>query len=283
MAAIVGIYRIVNTVTGKCYVGQSIDIERRWRMHRRQLKAGTNKSLKLQRSFNVHGDEAFAYEVCCVCAPEELDEKEEEFIQEFDSVRNGYNARVFATSNRGMTRSEETKAKVSAARSTPEAKAALAARNRDPVMREKCRLGLIAAKNTDEAKRKQSEITSKRWRDPAFRAASTDALKRIFATPESKAKRSAARKKAMSTEEARKAVSERMKALNSDPAWLAMRTERINSQEAKTKRAATVAKPEVKERMRESQRKYREDPVRHEQGILKGRITRANKKLKIIQ
>lgn len=283
MAAIVGIYRVVNTVTGKCYVGQSIDIERRWRLHRRQLKKGTNRSLKLQRSFNVHGEGAFAYEVCCVCTPEELNQKEEEMIQLFDSVRNGYNARVFATSNRGMKMSDETRAKISAVKSTPEAKAVLAARNRDPAMKEKCRAGMIAAKNTEEAKKKQSEITKNRWKDPVFRQSTTDAIIAAFSTPESKARRCAARKKIMSTDEKRQEISERMKALNADPEWLAMRTARINSPEAKSKRAATMENPEVKARMRESQRRVRQDPERHAAMILKGRITRASKKLHIIQ
>ena len=31
---ICGIYKIGNKVNGKCYIGQSIDIKRRWRQHK---------------------------------------------------------------------------------------------------------------------------------------------------------------------------------------------------------------------------------------------------------
>ncbi len=30
----IGIYKITNKINGKCYIGQSNDIERRWKEHR---------------------------------------------------------------------------------------------------------------------------------------------------------------------------------------------------------------------------------------------------------
>ncbi len=47
-----GIYQIVNLLTGKVYIGSSINIDERWRLHRKQLKRGNHHSYKLQWAFN---------------------------------------------------------------------------------------------------------------------------------------------------------------------------------------------------------------------------------------
>ena len=39
-----GIYKIVNTITGKCYVGSAKDFEKRWARHFNDLKSGTHSS-----------------------------------------------------------------------------------------------------------------------------------------------------------------------------------------------------------------------------------------------
>lgn len=85
----IGIYRIRNTVNGMQYIGQSIDIARRW---------GEEKSRKqvnphLRSAFDKYGLEAFSFEVLCECAPGELSELEQLMILETESYikTKGYN------------------------------------------------------------------------------------------------------------------------------------------------------------------------------------------------
>lgn len=58
-----GVYLIRNTVSGKCFVGVSVDIPARFNRHRMNLKFGTEDQQELQRDWLEHGAEAFAFEV----------------------------------------------------------------------------------------------------------------------------------------------------------------------------------------------------------------------------
>lgn len=58
-----GIYRITNTTTGDCYVGQARDITARWFSHRKQLEAGQHHSKRLQTDWQVYGQAIFAFDV----------------------------------------------------------------------------------------------------------------------------------------------------------------------------------------------------------------------------
>lgn len=84
----IGIYRLCFSGTDQCYVGQSVDIERRFNQH---LLSFNKKSavLKLQEAFNKYGKPYL--EILCTCTIAELDKLEEEAIQIFDSVNNGFN------------------------------------------------------------------------------------------------------------------------------------------------------------------------------------------------
>lgn len=58
-----GVYAITNTITDRVYVGSSIDIEGRWRLHRAQLRSGNHPSLAIRRDCAEYGSEAFTFEV----------------------------------------------------------------------------------------------------------------------------------------------------------------------------------------------------------------------------
>ncbi len=58
-----GVYVIRNRITGKRYVGESVDIKRRWREHKRDLANGTHHSKRLQKDYNRYGRFAFSYRV----------------------------------------------------------------------------------------------------------------------------------------------------------------------------------------------------------------------------
>lgn len=74
----VGIYIITNLVNGKRYIGQSVDIKKRFYAHR-CISHETNVHLK--RALAKYGKENFKYEILEECSIEELDEKEIYYIK----------------------------------------------------------------------------------------------------------------------------------------------------------------------------------------------------------
>jgi group I intron endonuclease len=56
-----GIYKVINKVNGKYYVGSSNDIVERWRDHRRELGDGNHVNDHLQKSWNKYGKESFDF------------------------------------------------------------------------------------------------------------------------------------------------------------------------------------------------------------------------------
>jgi len=58
---IVGIYKIINKVNGKYYVGSSNNIHKRWNEHKKTLIKNTHHSRYLQRSWNKYGPESFDF------------------------------------------------------------------------------------------------------------------------------------------------------------------------------------------------------------------------------
>jgi group I intron endonuclease len=102
-----GIYRIKNTINGKVYIGQSKNLQTRKNEHFRLLVNNQHFNRKLQSSFNKYGKGFFVFEVIEECELSELNEKEIKYIEEYDSLKNGYNLVKRADVNSEM--SEETK------------------------------------------------------------------------------------------------------------------------------------------------------------------------------
>jgi group I intron endonuclease len=143
-----GLYRIVNTASGTCYVGQSQNLHKRMREHLRLLRNGEHVNPRLQNAFSKHGEAAFRFELEITCPPEELDMLEEAFLTgavHFDEPC-AMNIAAFAKAPmRGKRHTAETRMKIRAACSangarcsTPEARkqfsrAQVARRFADPV------------------------------------------------------------------------------------------------------------------------------------------------------
>ena len=83
----IGIYKITNQINGKSYIGQSIHIEQRWEEH---LYKSSYSSL-IKYALYKYGINNFTFEVVEECKQEELDEREQYWIQYYDSFNNGYN------------------------------------------------------------------------------------------------------------------------------------------------------------------------------------------------
>ena len=56
-----GIYKIVNKINGKYYVGSAQNFKQRWRKHKELLNRNVHPNIHLQRSWNKHGESNFEF------------------------------------------------------------------------------------------------------------------------------------------------------------------------------------------------------------------------------
>jgi len=77
-----GVYRILCTITGKEYVGSSESVGRRWSQHRTDLRGGYHANPHLQRAWDKYGERGFRLEVLEKCAPADLQNREQAWIDE---------------------------------------------------------------------------------------------------------------------------------------------------------------------------------------------------------
>ena len=90
-----GIYKITNTETNECYIGQAVDIYKRWNEH---CKAGlgidTPPGNKLYKAIQEYGLQNFTFEILLECNRDELNEKEKYFISLYQADTYGYNGNI---------------------------------------------------------------------------------------------------------------------------------------------------------------------------------------------
>lgn len=105
----IGIYKIENLINHKKYIGQSVQIEKRWQRHKRTAFDEKDHSyqLPLYRAIRKYGLENFSFQVLEECLCEELDEKEIQYIKYFDTFFNGYNMTFGGNSTVGQKNSKE--------------------------------------------------------------------------------------------------------------------------------------------------------------------------------
>ena len=85
---------------GKKYIGQSVNIERRYIDH----KYGMNKSSRpapFDILLHTKGIDSFSFEVLEECSKEKLNEREKFWIKYYDSYNNGYNCTPGGSNNQG--------------------------------------------------------------------------------------------------------------------------------------------------------------------------------------
>ena len=88
-----GIYKITSMITGKVYIGQSVNIKERFRQHMKKgCGAEAMTKNKLYPVMYAEGIENFTYEIIRFCAPTELNKEERYWIDFYDSCNNGLNA-----------------------------------------------------------------------------------------------------------------------------------------------------------------------------------------------
>lgn len=105
-----GVYRWLNMVTGKSYVGSSAHISQRKRGHITRLTSNRHDNIKLQRAWNKYGASSFEFEMLTFCEEKDLLWQEQLAINAFDAVACGYNISPMSSSPmRGRKHSDKTK------------------------------------------------------------------------------------------------------------------------------------------------------------------------------
>lgn len=110
-----GIYCIENTINGKKYIGQTIDLEKRKYKHFWMLKSNNHSSIHLQSAFNKYGKENFIFKILIYCEPSELT-KYEQFFVDFHTPELLYNIHLECVNScLGISHkhTDETKKKIS--------------------------------------------------------------------------------------------------------------------------------------------------------------------------
>jgi group I intron endonuclease len=175
------IYRILNKITQKCYIGESkcLNINRRWNQHKKTIEYNKGYCPALRDAVIKYGIENFIFNVIIVCFDDDRFKYEKEYIIKYNSVvPNGYNLTNGGEGGggfQGKKHSEEVKNKIKNSLKqkyidNPELKKQLSERNKifmkNPEVKERIKLGIlnsdkyqkaIRAPTTNDVKIKISE------------------------------------------------------------------------------------------------------------------------------
>ena len=110
-----GIYKIVNTVNNKCYIGSAVNFKKRWQAHLFHLRKNIHHSIYLQNAFNKYGEKVFVFEVIAFNIPlEDLIACEQFYLTHLNPE---YNINLIAGGGRlGRVHTKESKLKMSIAK-----------------------------------------------------------------------------------------------------------------------------------------------------------------------
>ena len=110
-----GIYKITNTITNKFYIGSSININRRFTDHKKQLRCNKHKNQHLQNAWNEHGEDNFKFEIIELSNDDNLIKLEQDYLDNLMPWNNeiGYNIVKTAGNTFGYKYNEDSKVKIS--------------------------------------------------------------------------------------------------------------------------------------------------------------------------
>ena len=154
-----GIYKILNTVNGKQYIGSAINLSRRKSQHWSDLAKKIHHNPHLQSVWNKYGEAAFEFLVVGKCPPERLIELEQEVM---DHLKPEYNIALTANSSLGIVRSIDQRLRMSKSQ-------------KGRVISDECRRKISEAnigntkclgyKHSEETKLRMSESAKKRHKE----------------------------------------------------------------------------------------------------------------------
>ena len=106
---ICGIYKITSP-SGRVNIGQSVDVERRWKEYKRLSCKGQPR---LYNSFIAYGVEEHTFKIVEECCIESLNEKERYWQDEYDVLsKDGLNCKLTKTLDKSGVSSQETNERV---------------------------------------------------------------------------------------------------------------------------------------------------------------------------
>lgn len=106
----IGIYKITNP-KGKVYIGQAINIERRFKTY---FKLQCKSQIKLYRSFNKYGVKNHIFEILEECDENQLNNKERYYQDLYDVIgKNGLNLKLTKIEDKSGKLSKESRLKMS--------------------------------------------------------------------------------------------------------------------------------------------------------------------------
>lgn len=113
-----GIYKILNKINGKFYIGSAVNIETRWRRHKYDLNSNKHHNEHLQRAWIKYWNVNFEFVIIELCEKEKLIEREQSwlnFLQPF-KIEIGYNLTPTAGNSKGVKHTVETRKRMSEAK-----------------------------------------------------------------------------------------------------------------------------------------------------------------------
>ena len=200
----IGIYRIVNQLDGKCYIGQSDCMEKRFKNHKVAWRKNKSTS-PLYYAVQKDGIENFSFEVLEECDVDELDEREAFYICKFNSTNPqfGYNRR-----NGGGCADSETRTKRKERLSASKTGKQIAPPSKETLERRSATLKGMP--KSDEWRGKMSEIMKGREITPEWREKISNSLKGNTIPPEVREKLRIASTGRVQTEAARQKISQKV-------------------------------------------------------------------------
>lgn len=114
MSGICGIYEIKNTKNGNSYVGQSVDIIKRFAAHKHAFRNGRHFNPHFQNAWNKYGESSFVFKILLICDKENLTYYEQLLVDKLNPLYNI--CRECVGSPLGTKHTEQTRLKMSVMR-----------------------------------------------------------------------------------------------------------------------------------------------------------------------
>lgn len=105
----IGIYCIRNSIDGKRYIGQSVNIKRRIKDHKCLMKKGKESNRHLNSACQKYGYENFYFSVLAICGIDELDKLERGLIEIYNTMNDEFGYNLTNGGNSRKEFSEETR------------------------------------------------------------------------------------------------------------------------------------------------------------------------------
>lgn len=235
-----GIYSITNKNNGKTYIGSSVNIEHRWRVHVSGLNRGAHANRHLLAAWKIYGENAFVFAILIRCSPNELLDSEQRCLNEASSK---YNLCPIAGSTFGVHQSWKTRQKKSKI---------MKGRGKTLETRRKLSEALRGHPVSVETRQKLAESARGHIHSAETRQKMSASHKRTFARPEMKLKMSAAHTGIIKSPETRRKLSEALKGNKNTLGIRHTAEARRNMSEAQKK---NMARPEIRKKISEVKKK----------------------------